>query len=405
MGLFSRNFAIIAGSLLVLLLLLMVGARVIVLDSFVTIEEKKAREHGERVAAALRNEVAIVDAACSDYSVWDEAYRFVQTGSADFIRINLADATLAKLRIDFISFIRLDGSEVFSKTVASKKGAFSPYKDLNPYLTAGIGLLNQKRGVSGLIFSGGVPIMLSARPVLTSEGKGPAGAVMIMGRMLDAEELTHLTGLIRLPLEIAPYTASSATPAVISLKRPDLDTIHSSYLFKDINGKPAFYLTAKIARDIYRQGAQTVKQFMFAAMAGMCIVLLVVSRLTSRLSDSEWNRLITDTLYEAVIEKSSAVALIMDAETCRIIKATPDAAKFIGYAPERLEGVLFRELLHGGGEQFDTCRSAACEAARSPSAAKVQLMRSDCAIVSATLEATCITRGGQQFLLLYLQQC
>jgi sensor domain CHASE-containing protein len=406
MNLFSRNFNIIAGSLIVFLLAMILGARVIVLDSFIQIEEKKAKEHIERVAAALRNEVSILDATCGDYATLDDTYEFVTNNNPEFIRIDLASSTLQKVRIDFVSFVTLDGKEIFSKTIDSKKGSFSPYTDLKPYLTDGISMVNLEGGVKGLIISGNNQIIISFRPVLTSEGKGPVSGILIMGRMLDAEEIQHLTELVRLPLEITPFkdrANKKAPSAVIGIQRPDLDTLNISYLFNDITAKPAFTISAKINRDIYREGAKTVKHFMYVTFAGILIALFAISRLTGRITESEWNRLITDTLYDAVIEKSSAAALIMDAETCRIIRTTPDMSKLIGYPPEQLQGVLFRELLHDSIEQFERCRSAAFENGMSPASASLNLMRSDNSIISATVETTCKIRGGKRLLLLYLQ--
>lgn len=402
--LFSKNFSIIAGTLVLFLLALLLCARVIILDSFMHIEEKEAKEHIERIASGMDNKIAIVDRTCGDYASWDDIYLFLNNRNPDFIRLNLADDSLKKLKIDFLSIILLDGEELFSKSIEHKNGVFSPYRDLKPYLFDGVALLNSEGGAKGLILSGDTALIVSSKPILTSEGKGPVAGMLIMGRLIDTEELQHLSDLVKLPLTITPYkqaaTTKSAT-SVISIKRPDLNTLFASQLFFDLNMKPAFTISAKINRGVYREGDRTVKHFSYAMFAGTLLAIFGISRLTSRITTAEWNSLIAETLYDTVIEESSVTALIMDAETCRIIKTTPDMAKMLGYPPQKLHGVLFRELLHESLEPFETCRSAAFAQGREPASAHLNLMRSDCSIIPFLATATLKTRAGKHLLVLH----
>lgn len=406
MNFFSRNLKVLTISLLLLLAAVLLGARIIVLDSFIHIEADDAKEHIERVAAALDYETSLVDSACTDFSASNDTYRFIKDGNVDFIKLNLTDANLRKLNIDFVSFILLDGEEIFSKTIESKRKSFEPYKALRPYLFDGIALVSAEGGGKGLLVAGDTAVIISARPILTSEGKGPVSGVLIMGKMLDDEELKHLSELTRVPLDIRLYKPpSQGQPPIdtIRIQRPDLNTLKVSYLFNDINEKPIFTLSAKIDREIYQEGVKTVRNFMLSAFAGVLLAMFVISRLTGRITASEWNRLVTETLYDAVVEKSPAAALLMDAVTCRIIKTTPEMSKLLGYPPEHLQGVLFRELLHESIDLFEKCRSVAIESGRSLSSTGLSLVRSDRSVISAVAETSLKIRGGKRLLLLYLQ--
>ena len=406
MNFFSRNSAVLTISLLLILAAILLGARIIVLDGFIHIEAEDAKEHIERVAAALNYETSLVDSACTDFSASDDTYRFIKDGNADFIKLNLTDAVLSKLKIDFVSIILLDGEEIFSKTIDNKSKSFEPYKALKPYLFDGAALVSVEGGVKGLLVAGDTAVIISSRPIRTSEGKGPVSGVLIMGRMLDNEEMMHLSALTRIPLTMrlykSPSQEQSAEPK-IKIQRPDLDSLNVSYLFKDINTKPIFTLSAKIDRKIYQEGVKTVRNFMLSTFAGVLLAMLAISRLTGRLTESEWNRLVTETLYNAVVEKSPAAALLMDAVTCRIIKTTPEMSKLLGYPPEHLQGVLFRELLHESIAEFEKCRNVAFESGSSVSATELSLVRSDRAVISAVAETSLKIRGGKRLLLLYLQ--
>ncbi|NVO00837.1 MAG: PAS domain S-box protein [Geobacteraceae bacterium] len=401
MSLFSRNFYITAVSLLILLMAIMLTARVIILDSFIHIEENKATQHIERINSALMKELALVDAACSDYATWDDAFRFMKGSNPDFIRLNLSDLSLSKLKIDFVSFILLDGEEVFSKVVLSKQSSFSPYRDLKPYLFDGNRLVNIEGGVKGLVLSGGLPMIISSRPILTSEGKGPVSGVLIMGRVLDTEELQSLSELIRLPLSIY-FPDKEAPKTIITIKRPDTSIINASYLFSDINGKPAFSISAKIPRDIYLEGDRTVKHFIYTVLFGFSLVIFTISRLTGRLTVAEKERQITETLYNAVVERSSSTSIIMDAETCRVIKSTPEVSRMLGYSPEQLHGVLFRELLHESLDSFESCLSALHEDGGGSASAMLKLRKKDSSIISANAEINSRIRDGKSFFVLHI---
>src|SRR5687768_2440062 len=52
--------------------------------------------------------------------------------------------------------------------------------------------------ISGAVVLGDMPMMLSARPILTSQAEGPPNGTLILARYLDAAKVAHLaesTGL------------------------------------------------------------------------------------------------------------------------------------------------------------------------------------------------------------------
>lgn len=401
MGLFSRNFNIVAVSLLLLLIAILLATRVLILESFIHIEEHKAIQHMERVNTALLREMSTVESACSDYATWDDTYRFIKDSNPAFIRLNITDTSLSKLRIDFVSFILLDGEEVFSKVISSKQSSFSPYRDLKPYLFSGNSLVNIEGGVKGVVVSGGLPMIIASRPVLTSEGKGPVSGMLIMGRVLDTEELQSLSELVRLPLSV-DTSPESASRKVITIKRPDTNSINASYLFSDINGKPAFKIMAKIPRDIYLEGDRTVKHFTYALLFGVCLFFLAISRLTGRLTSSEQERQIDEALYGAIAAWCSHAALIMDLESCRILKSTPEISRILGYPPEQLKGVLFREFLSESVDSFESCLDAMNSGGVASASASLKLRRRDSSALCVETDlCSRTTRDGEQFLVLH----
>jgi sensor domain CHASE-containing protein len=410
----NRNFLIISASLTIFLLVLMLLARVVVLKSYLQIEEDETREHIDRIDAALQNEVDHLSGICSDYATWNDSYRFVKGEYPDFVRLNLDDDSLKKLRLNFVSFIAPDGDEIYSKVVDLQGVNFNPYTVLRPDLLKGAPLLDLKSGASGFLVAGGMPIVVSSRPVLTSEGNGPVAGILIMGRIVDARELAHLRRLVRLPLEVTvsnsspPEAAFPGEKLPLRLDRPQLIRRQSVrqltvyQLFADINHKPGFVISAKMERTIYAQGVETLRQFMLSAVVAMLLAILVINRLSLKIIFAEKSRLITETLYNYVVEESQAAALLLEAENCRIVKSTAGFSRLLGYPPEQLEGVLFREMIAGSREEFERCRTAALESGASTAAAALQLCCHDRTQQTFAAMMTLKTNEGREFLLVKL---
>lgn len=409
-----RNFLIISASMMVLLAVLMLIARVVMLQSFLQIEEASATEHIERIHVALQNEVDHLDSVCSDYARSNDAYRFINGSYPEYVRLDLSDDSLSKLGLNFVTFIAPDGEEVYSKVVNLQGVTFNPYTFLRPALLKGAPLFDLQRGTKGYLVAGGTPILVSSRPVLTSEGSGPPAGILIVGRLLNAVEIGHLGNLVRLPLKITPINTSlPGTPLPqefrllgpehpLNIKRQSEELLTGHHLFADISNKPAFVISATIERSIYRQGVETIRQAMLFAFAAMLLAILIINRLTLKIAFSEKSRLITEVLYNYVVEESRAAALLLEAENCRIIKCTSGFSRLLGYTPEQLEGVLFRELIAGNRDEFERCRTTALEDSTSATDTELQLCRRDQTEQTCTAVMTLKMRDDREFLLLKL---
>ncbi len=90
-------------------------SRLILLNGFIKLE-KQATEKNVLVAkGVLSDKIKNLDTKISDWSNWDDSYKFIEDANADFIKSNLADRALVDLKIDFIIFINSAGDIVFSK--------------------------------------------------------------------------------------------------------------------------------------------------------------------------------------------------------------------------------------------------------------------------------------------------
>lgn len=277
---------------------------------FTTLEREKANQDLGRVSNALNQDIASVEMVVGDWAPWDDTYRFVQDGNAEYIASNLEASTLVNLGINFIVFVNPAGQIAYSKAVDLSNKTETPLPaGLEQYAT-GEGLLarhaSETSSVAGILLLPEHPTLVASQPILTSQREGPIAGSLIMGRYLSSEEVQKLSEVTDLSLELhrvdesdlpADFETaqSSLSKERTSLVRVlDSKTVAAYMLLTDIYGSPAFVLRVDEPRDIYAQGQQTAQYvlylllgfgLLFTVLAILEIDRLVLSRLR-RLSTS-----------------------------------------------------------------------------------------------------------------------
>ena len=71
-----KLLVIIGISLSALIVAMLIASRLILLDSFLEIEQSNMRQNVEQVLNALNGEVKHIDTINSDYSAWDDSYQW-----------------------------------------------------------------------------------------------------------------------------------------------------------------------------------------------------------------------------------------------------------------------------------------------------------------------------------------
>ena len=87
--------------------------RSVLLPSFDAYEAQAVEADVGRVVAALRDEAWNMDRDAYDWSVWDDAYRYVLDGNEPFRSSNLVDTIYDGLDVDAIAYLGLDGRVVW----------------------------------------------------------------------------------------------------------------------------------------------------------------------------------------------------------------------------------------------------------------------------------------------------
>ncbi len=307
MSLRQKTLLIVALTTLALVASLYALGQTILLDGFRQVEREAAERQVRQAVAAIEAEISYLSRTAIDWSGWDDTYEFVVDANEEFIESNLVDATLAvaSLRINLIAIVDLEGKVVFQKgyDLSADKRVQVPLS-FSEHLTE-TGLLGLPEPLSkrtGIVLLPDAPMLIAARPIVTSEHEGPIRGVVIMGRYLDDHEVERLQSITQLSLSRERLDKGTLEPDYQEARsalgpesrihvQPLSDTRLAGYtIMKDLYDRDAVLLRVETTREIYQQGLLTVRYLITAvAVAGVFFaavtVLLLEGTVLRRLAD------------------------------------------------------------------------------------------------------------------------
>ncbi|MBM4135887.1 MAG: hypothetical protein FJ241_03550 [Nitrospira sp.] len=304
MTLRKKTLILLGVASVILLVVLYAISRTVFLKSYASLEEQNTCDHVELVLKTLSGIISAQDSKTGDWANWDETYSFIETNNQEFIKANPTDKTFSELKINLMLFIRSSGRIVFSKAfdLQNEKEVPVPQSIQKHISTGGILLRHPdaESKHSGIILLPEGPIIITSRPILTSEGKGPVRGTLIFGRYIDDVEIQKLTEEAHYTLSVhriddmnMPRDCLSAIPLLsdktpIQVKPLSSDIVSGYTILKDIYGKPALIVKLLVKRAIFKQGQETVRDFIILILIanlilGAITIFMLEKKVLSRL--------------------------------------------------------------------------------------------------------------------------
>jgi PAS domain S-box-containing protein len=270
----ARTHIIISWLVGLLLLVLLLVSRFIILDSFLSLEERDSRDNLQRAINTLNQGLGNLSRTAGDYAGWDDAYQFIADGNKTFIAKSLDPSIYPQLGINLALFMDRNGRVLYGAAFDLEAGKTVPLPpSLATHLTAASPLVaheSEKGEVKGLLNLPEGTLLVASRPIVTSAQAGPVRGAVIMGRWLDEARTRQLAEVANLPLSFAslPPSSEKISSGVAVSRNPD--TITAATVIKDIYGTPVRLLRVELPRTIYRQGKFAV---LFLGVAIIATVL------------------------------------------------------------------------------------------------------------------------------------
>ena len=266
----QRTLALLGISVAVLVAVLWVLMSSVTLRSLERLERQETGLDVERATRALEESIVELHLKTADWSTWDDTWRYAVDRNRAYIASNLTDETFVNLRIDAVAIADVKGRVIYSKQVDREAGDAVPIRpSLLKAITTSPSVIHFDRlDVShhGILMLPEGPALVSARPILTSDGKGPIHGAFVFARYLTDGEVRSLSERTLIHVSLHPLRnrnlPADVRAGLDALRRGDSvhvqtldgESIAGYSLLKDLRGRPAVVLRVDLPRTLYRHG-------------------------------------------------------------------------------------------------------------------------------------------------------
>lgn len=244
-------------------------------QSFETLEEQTVLRDVNRVLSELSNRQENLTRKIADYAMWNDTVEFIATGDPAYVRSNLVDTTFEQLGASVFGFFDLNGIPVYLQGFdLNTNRKIDVPESLRHQLEPGSRLLafSGEEGVNqGLLQLPEGLMMISSRPILTSEGEGPIRGTVVIGRFIDPDYIVDMEQTTQLKIRLMPKQASALPRAAVLSKLSGSQPIYvqvlnrqliSGHVFlNDVYGGPATVLRVTMPREVTIQGRRAIIVF------------------------------------------------------------------------------------------------------------------------------------------------
>jgi len=341
---------------------------------FREIERAHAVEDLERVLQAFAAEVSDVDALCRRWAAWDDTRGFLTgTDREAYASSNLGPESLARQGIDLLYFLGPDrqGSNrvVWGTIVDPETRAPLALRDfpresllsshpllgrapwLNPDSAQDVGpplgfLLTEREW----------PLIVSAHPIVGSDGRGEPSGTLVLGRFLGAGVRDRLRAQTRVDFDAWQVDGRSSLPHAVSavldqvtgssepLVTGDGDELLVYGPFSDLRRRPEILVGARVSRQVTATGEVALSFGLVSTIAGGFVLLLALTWLLQR-------------IVLAPLSKLTEHAVRIGSEEDFRAKLGLERDDEIGTLSREFDGMMAK-LEQARSELVDTARSA-----------------------------------------------
>jgi len=274
-----------------LVLILSVSLQSILVPHFREEEDRSARLNVQRVLGVLENERISLTEAINNWASRDESYDYIRTSDPEYIQRNLSDSVLIGLNIDLLAFVSPQGGIVYVHLAGETDSQQDLPAELALRIQPGDEILRgaaDSESRSGFLPTELGPLLVVSAPLLKTSGEGPAAGTLLIGRLLDSDELNRISSVVRFPLALQPYDQPNPpaefTQAIQTFTAEDpITTIASSEtqmtgyaLLTDFYGSPAYILQVEQGRSLFRN-SQLVLLYLYTAMVMGALLFSVMT--------------------------------------------------------------------------------------------------------------------------------
>lgn len=272
------------------------------LEGFLKVEEDQVVENTKRLNDSIKLNIEVLNTKTADWGRWDDAYNFMVGNAPDFEEANLELISVRNLKVNLMVYLDLAGNVVTSRLVDIKSDSevnIPLPSDILPFIATSSPLLKHEsidHYSSGIVLLESGPMLISARPIVSSNGQGQSRGTIIFGRYIDQDMINELSSVTHLDVKIEQDLAAlNETDLTISngqdfgVVRLSEDRVAGFTFLRDINDKNILKAEVSFDRTVYKEGLRAARFFsifyavialVFAAVIILILERLIIARLT-----------------------------------------------------------------------------------------------------------------------------
>ncbi|MEM2123802.1 MAG: CHASE4 domain-containing protein [Methanolinea sp.] len=267
------------------------------------IEEGDAENAALQFTRIMEVALAAFRGICEDWGKWDDTYYFMKGENEAYVEENLINETFTALRIDLMLFYDANGTLVYGKGYSTSEGYLLPIpRELEELPVYPGGSPGNPAGdvppVSGVIATGGDPLLVAVGPVLPNDRAGYAAGYILTGRYLDANAISHYASLMTAQVAIRKCDPGEEAfareeaprgPVPFTIHFPDPGEVMVVEVpFWDLHGNPAFIAGITLERNAYQIAREGIILFMIfviltAGVTGLSAILFLDRNVLARI--------------------------------------------------------------------------------------------------------------------------
>jgi signal transduction histidine kinase len=297
-GIVRRTQRVVGIALFFLLMVLFLPLQAIIFYEFSDLERHTVISNVERAINTIDDERQQLLQLTRDNASWNDTYSFVQGHNDGFVEQIFNQNSFETNRLNLLIILDTAGKVRAYKTYQfdATRGTANDAEVLRRITVSG--LLNQTgpdHGATEIVQLPGLPLILSAHPILTSDFVGPSMGTMIMGRSLDAVRIAQLGTQLRLNVQIhrldqpdlsetikgsVGVITTTGAPVVTPLT---VDSVAGYGLITSANGTPTLLIQVTSSRDIVWIGRTTALYTLITFIIAGMIAMFTLTKLLNQL--------------------------------------------------------------------------------------------------------------------------
>ena len=259
-------------------------SRVALLREFSGLEADFARQNLLQASSGLDNELSTLRETADQYADLAETYSNLRSRNASALATEFSASMFERSRANFVVALDNANHPLFEQgfdlgtmeLAAAPAGMEAQFKIGSPFIARGN---FPPRDATGILRLSSGLVMAASSPVVNGVSDDSRTGTLIIGRVLNGDEVNRLGEITRLPLELEPFDLNAEDPgfraAAISLASGNADFVdpYSSTQMAayqpvlDVHGKPVAIMRVDLPRKIYQQGQTSIVQFLLLLVA------------------------------------------------------------------------------------------------------------------------------------------